>query len=142
MTSTDIEANTFTPYEATEGEIYMNPKQKQHFRDILNQWKHQLMSEVDSTVGFLKEEATTYADPVDQAAQAEGFTLELRTRDRERRLIKKIEKSLDEIETGVYGFCEDCGADIGIKRLEARPTASKCIDCKTFSEIRERQDGQ
>ncbi|WP_304985867.1 RNA polymerase-binding protein DksA [Coxiella-like endosymbiont] len=131
----------FLPYKLKKGEEYMNEKQKHHFRKILLQWKKQLMEEVDSTVGHLKEEANVYADPLDRASQEEGFNLELRTRDRERKLIKKIEQSLDSIEEGEYGYCEDCGAEIGIRRLEARPTASKCIDCKTFEEIREKQSG-
>ena len=100
------------------------------------------MGEVDTTVGHLKTDAEAYADPLDRAAQEEGFNLELRTRDRERKLIKKIEEALDWINEGVYGYCEDCGAEIGVRRLEARPTAAKCIDCKTFSEIRERQRGE
>lgn len=131
----------FTPYQPKADEEYMSDHQKDHFRKILDAWKQQLMQDVDLTVGHLKEEAVFYADPVDRAAQEEGFNLELRTRDRERKLIKKIEQSLDLINTGEYGYCEDCGAEIGIRRLEARPTAVKCIDCKTFQEIREKQLG-
>lgn len=131
----------FTPYQPADGEEYMGDKQKDHFRKILDAWKQQLMQDVDLTVGHLKAEAVFYADPVDRASQEEGFALELRTRDRERKLIKKIEQSLDLLNTGDYGYCEDCGADIGIRRLEARPTAVKCIDCKTFQEIREKQLG-
>jgi DnaK suppressor protein len=130
-----------SPYQEKKGEEYMNNTQIEHFKNILNKWKRQLMEEVDSTVVHMKEEAEVYADPVDRAAQEEGFNLELRTRDRERKLLKKIEQSLDLIESGEYGFCEDCGAEIGIRRLEARPTAEKCIDCKTFEEIREKQVG-
>lgn len=132
---------TVAPYKAKKGEEYMSEKQREHFRGILLEWKKQLMEEVDSTVVHLKEEGTAYADPLDRASQEEGFNLELRTRDRERKLIKKIEQALDDIEKGEYGFCEDCGAEIGIRRLEARPTATKCIDCKTFEEIREKQAG-
>ena len=131
----------FTPYETQPNEEYMNEQQKEHFHNILTKWKNQLMSEVDSTVGHMKQEALSLPDPLDRATQEEGFNLELRTRDRERKLIKKIEQSLDDIDKGVYGYCEECGVDIGIRRLEARPTADKCIDCKTFSEIRERQEG-
>lgn len=130
-----------SPYKIKKGEEYMNEKQLEHFREILLEWKKQLMEEVDSTVVHLKEEGTAYADPLDRASQEEGFNLELRTRDRERKLIKKIEQALDDIESGEYGFCEDCGTEIGIRRLEARPTATKCIDCKTFEEIREKQAG-
>lgn len=139
--TTLLGALEFTPYLPSAGEVYMNDRQRDHFRKILNAWKQQLMQDVDMTVGHLKEEAVFYADPVDRASQEEGFNLELRTRDRERRLIKKIEQSLDLLNTGEYGFCEDCGAEIGIRRLEARPTAVKCIDCKTFQEIREKQLG-
>ena len=139
--TTLLGALEFTPYPIKDNEIYMNDHQKDHFRKILDAWKQQLMQDVDLTVGHLKEEAVFYADPVDRASQEEGFNLELRTRDRERRLIKKIEQSLDLLNNGEYGFCEDCGAEIGIRRLEARPTAVKCIDCKTFQEIREKQMG-
>ncbi len=131
----------FAPYKLKKGEEYMNDAQREHFRKILLEWKKQLMEEVDSTVVHLKEEAVPYADPLDRASQEEGFNLELRTRDRERKLIKKIEQASDAIENGEYGYCEDCGAEIGIRRLEARPTATKCIDCKTFEEIREKQSG-
>lgn len=139
--TTLLGALEFTPYQPEATEQYMSDLQRDHFRKILNAWKQQLMQDVDLTVGHLKEEAVFYADPVDRAAQEEGFNLELRTRDRERRLIKKIEQSLDLLNTSEYGFCEDCGAEIGIRRLEARPTAVKCIDCKTFQEIREKQLG-
>ncbi|MCB1828393.1 MAG: RNA polymerase-binding protein DksA [Coxiellaceae bacterium] len=131
----------FTPYKEKKGEAYMNDNQLQHFRSILEAWKARLMAEVDSTVVHMKEEAASYPDPLDRAAQEEGFSLELRTRDRERKLIKKIEQSLDLIDNKDYGYCESCGAEIGIRRLEARPTADKCIDCKTFEEIREKQVG-
>ncbi len=127
------------PYQAENDEEYMNPKQLAHFRNILTKWKQQLMEEADSTVYHMKEDAALYPDPIDRASQEEGFNLELRTRDRERKLLKKIEQALDKIDKGEYGFCDDCGAEIGIRRLEARPTAVKCIDCKTFEEIRERQ---
>ncbi len=131
----------FTPYKEKKGEKYMSEGQCEHFRGILQQWRQHLMEEVDATVGHLKNEHENYADPVDQAAQEEEFRLELRARDRERRLIKKIEQSLDDIGSGDYGYCEDCGSEIGIRRLEARPTATKCIDCKTYQEIREKQTG-
>lgn len=141
MNPIDAGSLQFEPYQAKADEAYMNAEQRAHFRMILNKWKSELMNEVDSTVGHMKEEAASYPDPLDRAAQEEGFSLELRTRDRERKLIKKIEQSLDFIERGDYGYCEDCGAEIGIRRLEARPTADKCIDCKTFQEIREKQTG-
>lgn len=140
-TSTIIGAINFTPYQASAGEEYMNDAQREHFRKILQMWKQQLMQEVDTTVVHMKEEAIAYPDPLDRASQEEGFNLELRTRDRERKLIKKIEQALDALDKGEYGYCEDCGAEIGIRRLEARPTADKCIDCKTYEEIREKQVG-
>lgn len=141
MVETKVTSLGFSPYKIKKGEEYMNDKQRDHFRDILNQWRKQLMEEVDSTVVHLKEDAASYPDPLDRASQEEGFNLELRTRDRERKLIKKIEQALDTIDEREYGYCEDCGTEIGIRRLEARPTATKCIDCKTFEEIREKQSG-
>ena len=130
-----------TPYDIQNDENYMTDEQLEHFRKILLRWKRQLMEEVDSTVGHMQKDGLSFPDPVDRASQEEGFNLELRTRDRERKLIKKIESALDNIETGDYGYCDDCGANIGIRRLEARPTANKCIDCKTYEEIREKQSG-
>lgn len=129
----------FAPYVLRKGEEFMSAGQLDHFRNLLNKWKRQLMEEVDSTVNHMKEDATSYSDPIDRASQEAGFNLELRARDRERKLLKKIEQALDKIEKGSYGFCEDCAAEINIRRLEARPTAVKCIDCKTFEEIKERQ---
>jgi DnaK suppressor protein len=99
------------------------------------------MHEVDRTVHHMQDDAANFPDPNDRATQESEFSLELRTRDRERKLIKKIDESLKEIESGDYGFCESCGIEIGIRRLEARPTASLCIDCKTLDEIREKQMG-
>jgi DnaK suppressor protein len=129
----------FTPYTETPGEEYMNEKQKAHFLDILNRWKSELMQAVDRTVQQMRTDQTNPADISDQASEQEAFALELRTRDRERRLITKISESINNLKKGDYGFCETCGADIGIRRLEARPTATMCIDCKTFAEIKERQ---
>lgn len=131
----------FTPYQAKEGEEYMNAAQLDHFRRILYGWKQELMEEVDRTMHHLQEDAANYADPSDRATQEEEFSLELRTRDRERKLIKKIDKTIDRIDKDDYGFCDQCGIEIGIRRLEARPTATLCIDCKTLAEIRERQTG-
>ena len=132
---------TFKPYVEKEGEEYMNEAQLQHFTNILNKWKSDLMQEVDRTVHHMQDDAANFPDPNDRATQESEFSLELRTRDRERRLIKKIEESIKNIETGDYGFCETCGVEIGIRRLEARPTATLCIDCKTLDEIREKQMG-
>ncbi len=128
------------PYKEKKGETYMNENQLTHFTAVLDAWKGQLMVEVDTTINNMKD-ATHYADPADRASQEEEFSLELRTRDRERKLLRKIEKTLKKIETENYGFCEACEEEIGIRRLEARPTAEQCIDCKTLSEIKERQFG-
>lgn len=131
----------FKPYEEKQGEEYMNEAQLQHFANILKKWKAELMEEVDRTVHHMQDEAANFPDPNDRATQESEFSLELRTRDRERKLIKKIEESLKAIESGDYGYCETCGVEIGIRRLEARPTATLCIDCKTLDEIREKQMG-
>ncbi|WP_028299616.1 RNA polymerase-binding protein DksA [Oceanospirillum beijerinckii] len=133
--------DSFTPYNLVDGEEYMNDKQLEHFRQILLQWKQDLMEEVDRTVQHLQEDANNFADPADRATQEEEFSLELRTRDRERKLIKKINEALDDIDNEDYGYCESCGIEIGIRRLEARPTATLCADCKTLAEIKERQIG-
>ena len=117
----------------------MGEEQKAYFRKILNTWKLELMEEVDRTVSHMKEEAANYPDPADRASQEEEFSLELKTRDRERRLIRKIDKTIDLVDQEDYGYCESCGVEIGIRRLEARPTATQCIDCKTLSEIKEKQ---
>lgn len=127
------------PYQAADNEEYMNEKQMEHFRLLLKAWRNQLREEVDRTVSHMKDEAANFPDPVDRAAQEEEFSLELRTRDRERKLIKKIEKTLKRIEDDDFGFCDACGIEIGIRRLEARPTADLCIDCKTMAEIKEKQ---
>jgi len=132
---------SFKPYVEVPDEEYMNESQLKHFEAILNNWKAELMHEVDRTVTHMKDDAANFPDPNDRATQESEFSLELRTRDRERKLIKKIDESLKEIESGDYGFCEACGIEIGIRRLEARPTASLCIDCKTLDEIREKQMG-
>jgi DnaK suppressor protein len=127
------------PYQPKDGEEYMSEAQMEHFRLLLGAWRNQLREEVDRTVTHMKDEAANFPDPVDRAAQEEEFSLELRTRDRERKLIKKIEKTLKRIEDDDFGFCDSCGIEIGIRRLEARPTADMCIDCKTMAEIKEKQ---
>ena len=132
---------SFTPYVETDGEEYMDEAQRKHFESILKNWKAELMHEVDRTVHYMQDDAANFPDPNDRATQESEFSLELRTRDRERRLIRKIDESLKALESGDYGFCESCGVDIGIRRLEARPTATLCIDCKTLDEIREKQMG-
>lgn len=127
------------PYQEKSGEEYMGAPQQEHFKKILDAWRIQLRQEVDRTVSHMQDEAANFPDPVDRAAQEEEFSLELRTRDRERKLIKKIEKTLQLIEDDEFGFCDSCGIEIGIRRLEARPTADLCIECKTLAEIKERQ---
>ena len=137
--TTDAPKKAISPYQEKQGEEYMNAKQSQHFRKLLINWKQTLMEEVERTVHHMQDEASNFPDPNDRATQEEEFALELRTRDRERKLIKKINESLITLETGDYGYCEVCGVEIGVKRLEARPTATLCIDCKTIDEIKERQ---
>ena len=136
--ATDVK---FTPYSLVEGEEYMNENQRNHFSSILNDWRTKLMEEVDRTVHHMQDEAANFPDPNDRATQESEFTMELRTRDRERKLIKKINESLDLVDEHEYGYCEQCGVEIGVRRLEARPTANLCIDCKTLDEIREKQRG-
>lgn len=128
-----------TPYKLKKGEAYMNSKQLEHFRAILNGIKHELGEDIDRTVHTMQDEATLFADPNDRASQESDMSLELRNRDRERKLIKKIDEMLAKIDSGDYGYCEKCGVEIGLSRLEARPTATLCIDCKTLDEIREKQ---
>ena len=123
-------------YKEAPGEEYMNEQQLDHFRKILQAWRGQLMQEVDRTVNHMQDEAANFPDPVDRAAQEEEFSLELRNRDRERKLIKK---TLQRLEDDDFGYCDSCGVEIGIRRLEARPTADLCIDCKTLAEIKEKQ---
>jgi DnaK suppressor protein len=129
----------FPPYEPKKGEEYMSAKQLAHFRKILETLKKELGEDIDRTVHTMQDEATVFADPNDRASQETDIAIELRNRDRERKLIKKIDETLANIEGGDYGFCNKCGVEIGIKRLEARPTATLCIDCKTLDEIKERQ---
>lgn len=132
------EFKQFEPYKIKKGEEYMNETQTDHFHNILGSWKRELMEEVDRTVSHMQDEAANFPDPNDRASQESDFTMELRTRDRERKLIKKIDESIDLLDSGDYGYCDDCGIEIGIRRLEARPTANQCIDCKSLSEIREK----
>ncbi|POY44965.1 RNA polymerase-binding protein DksA [Avibacterium gallinarum] len=127
------------PYQPKEGEEYMNDEQILHFRKILEAWRAQIQEETSRTVAYMQDEASNFPDPADRATQEEEFSLELRNRDRERKLMKKIEHTLKKIDTGDFGYCDSCGIEIGIRRLEARPTADLCIDCKTLSEIREKQ---
>jgi DnaK suppressor protein len=129
----------FAPYIQKKGEAYMNKKQLAHFRKLLDDWKAELGMDIDRTVHTMQDEATVFADPNDRASQESDMALELRNRDRERKLIKKIDETIAKIESGDYGYCESCGVEIGLKRLQARPTASLCIDCKMLEELREKQ---
>ena len=129
----------FPPYKAKAREEYMNSKQLAHFKKMLEEMKRGLSQDIDRTVHTMQDEATIFADPNDRASQESDMSLELRNRDRERKLIKKIDETIVKIDAGEYGYCESCGVEIGLKRLEARPTATLCIDCKTLDEIREKQ---
>lgn len=125
-------------YHKIPGEEYMNPEQQSHFREVLLNWKKQLLGEMERTVHHMQDEAANFPDPNDRATQEEEFSLELRARDRERKLIKKIDEALQRLDSHDYGYCEACGVEIGVQRLDARPTATLCIDCKTIDEIREK----
>lgn len=129
----------FAPYKMKKGEEYMSPEQLNHFRHMLQTIKAELGEDIDRTVHTMQDEATLFADPNDRASQESDMSLELRNRDRERKMIKKIDEMLSKIDSGDYGYCEKCGIEIGLSRLEARPTATLCIDCKTLDEFRERQ---
>ncbi|MBI5437975.1 MAG: RNA polymerase-binding protein DksA [Nitrosomonadales bacterium] len=130
---------TIAPYKAKKDEAYMNPKQLDHFRKVLNNIKAGLGEDIDRTVHTMQDEATIFADPNDRATQESDVSLELRNRDREGKLIKRIDEMLARINGGDYGYCDKCGVEIGLNRMEARPTATLCIDCKTLDEIREKQ---
>jgi DnaK suppressor protein len=127
------------PYKPKGKEEYMNSRQLAYFRGMLDEMKRELSQDIDRTVHTMQDEATIFADPNDRASQESDMSLELRNRDRERKLIKKIEETIGRIDAGDYGYCDSCGVEIGLKRLEARPTATLCIDCKTLDEMRERQ---
>jgi DnaK suppressor protein len=127
------------PYKPKRGEEYMSDAQLEHFRKILNAWKRELMFEVDRTVHHMQDEAANFPDPNDRATQESEFGLELRTRDRERKLLRKIDSALARIDEGSYGFCEETGEEIGLKRLEARPVATLCLEAQERRELAERQ---
>lgn len=129
------------PYKPKKNEEYMGAKMREHFTKILTLLRKQIMEEADKTVHHMKDDIVNYADPNDRASQEEEFRLELRARDRERKLLKKIEESLQQLTDKEYGYCEVCGVEIGLRRLEARPTATLCIDCKMLDEIKEKQQG-
>lgn len=136
-----LEVLGVNPYKQKKTEEYMSAGMRAHFTKILSLLRKQIMEEADRTVTHMKDEAINYPDPNDRASQEEEFRLELRARDRERKLLKKIEEALQLLTDKEYGYCEVCGVEIGLRRLEARPTATLCIDCKTLDEIREKQQG-
>lgn len=140
MTQTQIQGTKFKPYEPKEGEEYMSEEQLAHFEKILENWRTELLEEAERTKSYIHEETRAMPDINDRASQEEEFALALRTRDRERKLVRKIEKSIATIRSGDYGFCDTCGTEIGLRRMEARPTATECIDCKTLAEIKEKQN--
>jgi DnaK suppressor protein len=140
--SVDTLRKQFPPYAPKKGEDYMNSRQRAHFKQVLGALREELSADIERTVHTMQDEATVFADPNDRASQESDIALELRNRDRERKLIKKIDETIMKIDADDYGFCESCGAEIGLKRLEARPTATLCIDCKTLQEMRERQVGK
>ncbi|ROL76806.1 RNA polymerase-binding protein DksA [Pseudomonas vranovensis] len=130
------------PYQVSKGEEYMGEPMRKHFVKLLGAWKQELMTSVDRTVDHMKDEAANFPDPADRASQEEEFALELRNRDRERKLIKKIDKTLQKIQDEEYGWCDACGVEIGLRRLEARPTADLCFDCKEIAEKKEKTVGK
>src|SRR2546423_11471126 len=134
----ELTRKTFTPYAAKKGEEYMNAKQRGHVRKIREALKAELSEEIDRTVHTMQDEATVFADPNDRASQESDMALELRNRDRERKLIKKIDETIARIDANEYGYCDSCGVEIGFKCLEARPTATVCIYCKTLDDLPER----
>ena len=129
----------FEPYRPKRGEPYMSDGQVEHFKDLLNAWKQELMEEVDRTMLHMKDDAANFPDPSDRATQESDFGLELRTRDRERKLLRKIDSALLRIEDGSYGYCEETGDEIGLRRLEARPVATLCLEAQERRELAERQ---
>lgn len=137
----EVVGQKFTPYKEKKGEEYMSDEMREHFADMLKNWRADLVVDMSRTVEHMQDDASNFPDPADRATQEEEFSLELRTRDRERKLIKKIDETLQLIAENNYGWCESCGVEIGIRRLEARPTATLCIDCKTLAEIKEKQTG-
>ena len=138
---TDFSAflKNFQPYRSKKSEKYMNKNQQRHFLGMLTAWKEALIEEQEKTEQLIQQDQSNFPDSLDRAAKEEEFMLELRKRERERKLIGKIDLSLKDLADDLYGYCESCGVEIGIKRLEARPTATKCIDCKTVDEIKEKQ---
>ena len=131
----------FQPYAPSDDQEYMGPAHLEYFRNLLLDWKRGLLEGVGRTVNHMQDVSAIHPDPNDRATQEEEFSLELRTRDRERKLLNKINATLARIEAGDYGYCDACGIEIGVRRLQARPTATLCIDCKTLQEIKEKKIG-
>ena len=140
--SIDTLHRQFPPYVPKKGEEYMSAQQRVHFKQMLAALRDDLSADIERTVHAMQDEATVFADPNDRASQESDIALELRNRDRERKLIKKINQTIARIDAEDYGYCDSCGAEIGLQRLEVRPTATLCIDCKTLEEMRERQVGK
>ena len=138
----ELLSKSFPPYLPNKGEEYMSLAQRAHFKKMLAALKAELSQDIDRTVHEMQDDATVFADPNDRASQESDISLELRNRDRERKLIKKIDETIARIDKDDYGYCENCGIEIGLKRLEVRPTATLCIDCKTLEEQREKQSGK
>ena len=138
----ELLSKSFPPYLPQKGEEYMSLMQRAHFKKMLSALKAELSQDIDRTVHEMQDDATVFADPNDRASQESDISLELRNRDRERKLIKKIDETIARIDKDDYGYCENCGIEIGLKRLEARPTATLCIDCKTLEEQKEKQSGK
>lgn len=138
-TAVSLSAMGFKPYDPKKNEEYMNADQLAHFHAILDYLKKELMNQADATMQHMQDDSENLPDPNDRATKEEEVSLELRTRDRERKLIKKIEQALEKVNSQDYGYCDTCGEEIGIRRLEARPTANMCIECKTLDEIKEKQ---
>ena len=134
-----IDKPDFKPYQRKHTEAYMSKKQIAHFREILSTWRAQLQEEVERTISHMQEDASNFPDPADRATQEEEFGLELRTRDRERKLLRKINEAILRIDDGTYGYCEETGDEIGIKRLEARPVATLCLEAQERHELKEKQ---
>lgn len=139
LQSNTVNSNEIAPYSPAKSESYMSESMQKHFQLVLQQWKQSLQQSMEKTISTMKESASHVSDISDRATIEEEFEFEMRERDRERRLLKKIELSLNMISEGNYGYCEACGEEIGLRRLEARPTATLCVDCKTLDEIREKQ---
>lgn len=128
----------FKPYKSAKDEQYMSPPQQRHFRVLLENWRHQLETEAGRTMHNMQNETKSFPDDADRASQEEGFSIELRTRDKERKLIQKIDRTITLIDSGEYGYCTSCHVEIGVERLEARPTATLCIECKVLEESKEK----